>query len=283
MTWLKRMRKPMTTTAMMTSSPCNIEDLEDGEGPTSLSTATGTSSGKPADKVNMSRKKPTPPSPESPANGSWRWPQTIRHDPRRGLRQACHLRMDRRGANRARQRTIGQPRHTRASAKRANDQGDRPPPPEATKQTLRRVVVQSTALFAFLICFAAPVGLGKATDWRVSHGRTTARNPRTRIILLADAQYPKAHGHEYDAIHASPPRQAYTKAGKQWRKEGRECDMIAATREALERTGKPWVIENRPRRTTAKPGDAMGQPRNQGAGRDTLKPASRLNNRKSRQ
>lgn len=76
--------------------------------------------------------------------------------------------------------------------------------------------------------------------------RPQPKNPHQ--FVLADAlEYLEAHGHEYDAIHASPPCQAYTKAGKQWRKEGREYpDMISATREALERTGKPWVIENVP-------------------------------------
>jgi DNA (cytosine-5)-methyltransferase 1 len=76
--------------------------------------------------------------------------------------------------------------------------------------------------------------------------RPQPKNPHP--FVLADAlEYLKAHGHEYDAIHASPPCQAYTKAGKQWRKEGREYpDMIEATREALESTGKPWVIENVP-------------------------------------
>lgn len=72
------------------------------------------------------------------------------------------------------------------------------------------------------------------------------KNPHT--FVLADAlEYVKAHGHEYDAIHASPPCQAYTKACKQWRKQCRDYpDLIAATREALSATGKPWVIENVP-------------------------------------
>jgi DNA (cytosine-5)-methyltransferase 1 len=76
--------------------------------------------------------------------------------------------------------------------------------------------------------------------------RPQPKNPHK--FILADAlEYLTEHGHEYDVIHASPPCQAYTKAGKQWRKEGREyVDLIAATREALQRTGKPWIIENVP-------------------------------------
>ena len=76
--------------------------------------------------------------------------------------------------------------------------------------------------------------------------RPQPKNPH-RFVLADALEYLAEHGHEYDAIHASPPCQAYTKAGKQWRKEGREYpDMIAATRAALEKTGKPWVMENVP-------------------------------------
>lgn len=72
------------------------------------------------------------------------------------------------------------------------------------------------------------------------------KNPHR--FFLADAlEFLEWHGHEYDAVHASPPCQEYTKAGKQWRKEGRKYpDLIAATREALQKLGKPWVIENVP-------------------------------------
>lgn len=49
-------------------------------------------------------------------------------------------------------------------------------------------------------------------------------------------------GHEFDAIHASPPCQAYTRgnAGKvtNWPR------LIAPVRELLEATGKPYIIEN---------------------------------------
>lgn len=76
--------------------------------------------------------------------------------------------------------------------------------------------------------------------------RPQPKNPH--MFVCADAlEFLREHGHKFDFIHASPPCQAYTKAGKQWRKEGRKYpDMIAATREELERTGKPWVIENVP-------------------------------------
>lgn len=49
------------------------------------------------------------------------------------------------------------------------------------------------------------------------------------------------------AIHASPPCQSYLNLGKVNRKLGRTYehpDLIAETRELLEATGLPWVIEN---------------------------------------
>jgi DNA (cytosine-5)-methyltransferase 1 len=52
---------------------------------------------------------------------------------------------------------------------------------------------------------------------------------------------------EASAFHASPPCQAYSLAGTQWRKSGVEYpDLVAETREALVKTGKPYIIENVP-------------------------------------
>jgi DNA (cytosine-5)-methyltransferase 1 len=60
--------------------------------------------------------------------------------------------------------------------------------------------------------------------------------------------YLEEHGHEYDVIHASPPCQAFTISRHLTRRKmGRkpsEIDLLAPTREALIRLGKPWVIEN---------------------------------------
>ena len=65
-------------------------------------------------------------------------------------------------------------------------------------------------------------------------------------FYLADAlEYLAQHGAEFDAIHASPPCQAYSMAGRQWRSGGKEYpDLIDKTRQALLATGKPFVIEN---------------------------------------
>jgi DNA (cytosine-5)-methyltransferase 1 len=67
------------------------------------------------------------------------------------------------------------------------------------------------------------------------------RNPHA--WLIGDAfDVLERHGREFDAIHASPPCQGYTRgnAGKEtsWPR------LIPQVREALAATGKPYVIEN---------------------------------------
>jgi C-5 cytosine-specific DNA methylase len=50
----------------------------------------------------------------------------------------------------------------------------------------------------------------------------------------------------FDAIHASPPCQAYANVTA-WRgQQSDHPDLVAATRDALNATGLPWVIENVP-------------------------------------
>jgi DNA (cytosine-5)-methyltransferase 1 len=49
----------------------------------------------------------------------------------------------------------------------------------------------------------------------------------------------------FDAIHASPPCQAYSVATPAYARDGHP-DLVAATRELLEATGLPYVIENVP-------------------------------------
>jgi DNA (cytosine-5)-methyltransferase 1 len=75
-------------------------------------------------------------------------------------------------------------------------------------------------------------------------------NPMPRYpfqFIQGDAlEYAAAHGHEYDVIAASPPCQAYSRAGRtagQYRKDDHP-DLIDATRELLQSLGKPYAIEN---------------------------------------
>lgn len=54
---------------------------------------------------------------------------------------------------------------------------------------------------------------------------------------------------DYDAIHASPPCQAFTQANGAWTNlldADRHPDLVAPTRELLAATGLPYVIENVP-------------------------------------
>lgn len=61
----------------------------------------------------------------------------------------------------------------------------------------------------------------------------------------ADAlEFLREHGHEFDAIHASPPCQAYTRGRKL--QGNTHPDLVAPVRDLLETTGKPYVIENVP-------------------------------------
>lgn len=58
-------------------------------------------------------------------------------------------------------------------------------------------------------------------------------------------EFVRKHGHEFDAIHASPPCQHYSVASKSHNGNAdAHPDLIAPTRNTLSATGKPWVIEN---------------------------------------
>ena len=67
----------------------------------------------------------------------------------------------------------------------------------------------------------------------------------------------------FDAIHASPPCQAYSIASARWRASGeREYpDIIGPTRDRLVKSGLPFVIENVPgaRRLLREPAQLFGQ------------------------
>lgn len=56
------------------------------------------------------------------------------------------------------------------------------------------------------------------------------------------------HGHEFDAIHASPPCQAFTQMSARWRGKGGPTDdhpdLLTPTRALLASYRLPWVIEN---------------------------------------
>ncbi|WP_407566465.1 DNA cytosine methyltransferase [Streptomyces sp. 184] len=66
-------------------------------------------------------------------------------------------------------------------------------------------------------------------------------------VIQADAlEYIADHGHEYDLIHASWPCQHKARVTA-WRgSRDDHPELITPGREAMESTGRPWVIENVP-------------------------------------
>lgn len=60
---------------------------------------------------------------------------------------------------------------------------------------------------------------------------------------VADAlEFVREHGHEFDAIHASPPCQAHSITRGAHNVE--HPDLLEPTREALREVGRPYIIEN---------------------------------------
>ncbi|BBX09473.1 DNA cytosine methyltransferase [Mycolicibacterium aichiense] len=59
-------------------------------------------------------------------------------------------------------------------------------------------------------------------------------------------EFLKEHGHEFDAVHASPPCQRYSAltTGTHSYRENNFPDLLPPTREALDAVGKPYIIEN---------------------------------------
>lgn len=95
-----------------------------------------------------------------------------------------------------------------------------------------------------LYCKAGGAGWGYHLAGFDVTGVDIRPQPRYPLAFMrGDAlEYLAAHGHEYDAIHASPPCQAFSNAQ---RIMGRQHpDLVGPTRELLLQLGKPWVIEN---------------------------------------
>ena len=95
-----------------------------------------------------------------------------------------------------------------------------------------------------LFCGAGGAGMGYRRAGFDVTGVDIAPQPRYPFAFVeGDAlAYVAAHGHEYDAIHASPPCQAHSITAAIWRRE--HPDLIPATRAALVTAGRPYIIEN---------------------------------------
>lgn len=100
-----------------------------------------------------------------------------------------------------------------------------------------------------LFCGAGGAGTGYARAGFEVVGVDVVAQPRYPFEFhRADAlEYLPEHGHEFAAVHASPPCQAYSVAAQAQRNAGKVYpDLVAPTRDALATAGLPWIIENVP-------------------------------------
>lgn len=96
-----------------------------------------------------------------------------------------------------------------------------------------------------LFCCAGGAGTGyRAAGFDVT-GVDIAPQPHYPFAFeQADAlDFLFRHGDEFDAIHASPPCQAYTPLGALHPAKVYP-DLVAATRDLLDAVGRPYIIEN---------------------------------------
>jgi DNA (cytosine-5)-methyltransferase 1 len=98
-----------------------------------------------------------------------------------------------------------------------------------------------------LFCGAGGAAVGYARCGFIVTGVDNRPQPHYPFHFIQDdaLHYVRLHGHEYNAIHASPPCQRYSCATPKSHR-ARHPDLIAPTRAALIATNKPYIIENVP-------------------------------------
>lgn len=103
-----------------------------------------------------------------------------------------------------------------------------------------------------LFCSAGGAGAGYARAGFEVTGVDIDPQPRYpyRFVQADALEYLREHGHEYDAIHASPPCQRYSRLahmpGRREQILADYPDLVGPVRELLQATGKPYIIENVP-------------------------------------
>lgn len=99
-----------------------------------------------------------------------------------------------------------------------------------------------------LFCGAGGAGMGYQEAGFDVIGVDLRPQPRYPLpFVQADAlEYLTQHGREYDAIHASPPCQRYSKATKVHGTSAvlEHPDLVSPCRLLLRTIGRPWIIEN---------------------------------------
>jgi DNA (cytosine-5)-methyltransferase 1 len=106
-----------------------------------------------------------------------------------------------------------------------------------------------------LFCGAGGAGMGYHLAGFQVVGVDISPMPRYPFEFhQADAlEFLALHGSEFDVIHASPPCQRYSAITHAKKAEYMHPDLIPITREMLQKTGKPYVIENVPRAPLVNP------------------------------
>ena len=96
--------------------------------------------------------------------------------------------------------------------------------------------------------FCCQGGAGKGYDLAGFTVVGVDNKPQPRYpfaFIQADAlEYLQYHGHEYDAIHASPPCQHFSTITRTTKSQNDHPNLIPQVRQILEWIDRPWVIEN---------------------------------------
>ncbi|MEU9947344.1 SAM-dependent methyltransferase [Streptomyces sp. NPDC047939] len=110
----------------------------------------------------------------------------------------------------------------------------------------RHTPIRRSLALRVLDTYCCQGGAGKGYEDAGARVTGVDKDPQPRYpftFVQGDAiAYIREHGAEYDFIHASPPCQYDSECQ---RIQGREHpDLIGPTRDALNSTGRPWVMEN---------------------------------------
>jgi DNA (cytosine-5)-methyltransferase 1 len=99
-----------------------------------------------------------------------------------------------------------------------------------------------------LFCGAGGAGMGYHRAGFEVVGVDIKPQPRYPFEFhRADAlEYLNQHWREFDIIHASPPCQFYSRATKMNGTKHNHPDLLQPTIDALDATGKPYIVENVP-------------------------------------
>jgi DNA (cytosine-5)-methyltransferase 1 len=110
-----------------------------------------------------------------------------------------------------------------------------------------------------LFCGAGGAARGYADAGFTVVGVDLVRQPHYPYEFhRADAfEFLKAYGREFDAVHASPPCQAYSKGAGRAGTRALHPQLILATHWLFRSIGRPWVIENIEQAAGELPGGAM--------------------------